>query len=1500
MRLDKTHARPQVPAPRGTRRGTIIVLALAVLAIISIAALSYVSIVRIDRSSTAAVASSVNYHLQVESVQSYIGALLTADLFGGAIVTNTVPKFDGNGNPIWPRAFQDGETWDYPHADLDWVANPEFYSKSGGFKYDPNHTNMFRRIARPEDAWLASPEPRWQQNLANTSVWPQVSNIRSALTWYPVDSTTDTGFWVRGDGRFVDLREWFDKKVDGRGNPRLDLLGLPTTPAEFRGEFIGPEGGIWNPANSGDELLSTAVFDLQMADLGEDAPPGMLTNIDQRLWADTNGDLRPDARWTQMPELLGNLYGLNWVVAVRITDASGLANINAHLEFPYTADILRMGTGQTPADFDLFGLLAEGANSSDFDAPVSTAQLPFQFRDHLENTLGISMNMVNQINAAEDQYEVQPYTGWSFGQPLTRDQRRGHYDHIGNAPDRSNIGAANYYRDTDLIDLNIYWGTNSSALSRIEERLDGPENGGFLPGPNGTGDFGVMRSAETSDARHFDGPLGSGQPSSDRLYLDTRRLLTTRSGEGLFSPIPVANRYHPDFLAGSLNEKVILPRLIATADAGKLTNPEMMSVLSATAFALLPEASQHPVFADSLADPPDVTDHLAYYGGSVGGPAEMAMNELTTPAAIGSAYAFLRAVALALNIIDASDDEFLGGTTDDAPTVVRVWNQAALTIGLYENGPHATPEELILANTITDDPGVLELNTVFPFGTIHDQTLPEQYLGTRQEGVTMVGLERQPFLTEAVCFVAYNNGKTLELSGGPDIGGTPSDNVELNTGDAANFMGALIGIEVANPWPDPIDVTNFRLELTGQFDDIAPTEGRRISIDLGHVDPELDKTIAPGSRTMFWIPLGQPGAVGADGQVPNPDAAWDVLVDTWRGINPATHEDSTVPPAAVTVFDGDYFEVPDYSPISANMAKVPQLLHELVAGVGGTVSRDSATVLLIRKGGTWGGAGTGTGQFDLLIDRMSGPDNLGGADPVFPVSGLSDQGVGQQFVSDSLCAEGAPPPVGGFRLAFTSALHRPDGRGPGSPQGFPAYVLEDRAQNTVLPETTSTPQGFAWHINPGTCPPIGEGAALDLIAFANTALDDTPKQDFQMPAGAPALPGFQLFVPDAPLKTKADLLMVSAFAHMYYNTQTAPPPLTPFDKRWVLDAWDTDRVRNFTESGDPSPRGAWFTLSEQLARPSSLLYMQAANFANPYVGVLDPTRDMLGDTTLQWPDNRAPEVYGVPPALRLLDCFEVIDPISDLVEGRININSAGHRVLRHIPFMAPSQPIISSAGSTLNADPGYPGTRVLAVERHRDRIDFSGAQTSPWQDTNLQQFRNTNQVGPGANQARGFITAAELANNDVFQAVPALIQPGTGRFATLGADSVANDGLPLESYFNGGTPPFDEQAFGDLTYNPIDDPAERTAIYRAMSNIVTSRSDIFFATFIIRGYDPASIDGIEIDAEFGGNAEAAMDSEEFLPTYESRWLAVYDRSGVRIATDRPKLLKLIELPPARP
>jgi hypothetical protein len=322
---------------------------------------------------------------------------------------------------------------------------------------------------------------------------------------------------------------------------------------------------------------------------------------------------------------------------------------------------------------------------------------------------------------------------------------------------------------------------------------------------------------------------------------------------------------------------------------------------------------------------------------------------------------------------------------------------------------------------------------------------------------------------------------------------------------------------------------------------------------------------------------------------------------------------------------------------------------------------------------------------------------------------------------------------------------------------------------------------------------------------------------------------------------------------------------------------------------------------------------------NPYLGVLDPSRFLPTDPTTVFTEAGffRDDSLAIPLALRVFDCFEALEHPDALAQGRININTAPERVLQLLPHMAPTD---ASALSPLTAT----NERVAMMLQYRDAWDPDFGVEPSWTsyrsgtilqlgqnafggsaDANVirrhDQSHQPGLFGPNVQYpfSRGFATAGELAFLDTWEDTGVLNTFGItkGFLSPVGADATDNGADDVARRLFEGD-------LGTEVDGVIDDPEERLALYRAVSNIVSSRSDVYGAWFILRGYDPKLIEATVVDSALAPDdlARTAMDNPDtpFLPAYESRWFVIFDRSNCRTPTDRPRVLLKAQLPSSRP
>lgn len=1575
------------------RRGSMIVLAIGVLAVLAIVALSYTAAVRVERTGVQAYTARIDSSRQVDAVMGEIQAVLTADLFGNKQVDSNTPRLLnpsaalGLLTTVWPRMFEDGEFFDMPGVDnarrnfLPYTFNDEplgavpspgsvLTIETTGSRYEP--------ALSQDDAWLSATEPVNGAGQVNQpwDTWPTITNLRSTYRWSSVEpGSTDPGdyAWVRGDGKFADLAQFFlteeADRVD-RGDPDADLTVFSDPDS---GEFNGPELGV-----------NQQVFDMQMSMLREfydgDNPdidePLPLEVSDERFWADADGDLRPDSRW-QVLEAMGDLQGLKWVVATRIIDNSSMVNVNTALDFgqidptvtapndPYQ----EVAAGRTPADVDLLRLLRSAGFEADlvtpaaeswgdlvgdpdnWDMPESASpQSTLQYggatglydaifqKQHVESQLRLP-DVVNSWDIDYDNNVSTPdYDAFLLFRPLDRYERDRQFGQPGQS-------FGTLYGIENEVDLRAFWGVNrEDTLSELEQRLDA----GYLPRQREPGDFpgeydaktgaqlvqGPLRSADrqrhsrglTFTERDADGAVVNDQlalrPTFEEIRDDLRRHLTTVSGQSYLSPVPVINDAIEPAGAPPVDRLVYADRAVnlkvsfsdfaalETPGAVESATPDAVArAFEAFTWALAPLATHIPVAANLT---PGVVGTGAapasyHYGGGLGtnNPTSSIANTGGTP--VAASYAVLRAASLAVNLADAIDRSTLPlsatDPTRDSPTIARLYPQAI------------SRPSLILSSATElafQDGGMPVLTTRFSHGDIPDASLPEQYVGQTAAGVTLVGLDRQPFLREVASFAAYRDNLLEDASVAP-VPVAFDDQIDPN--DPDEQIGSIIAFELGNPWPEAIDVRDYVLRLA--VNDGSNTNS--LTLTLATVGSTV---INPGSYSVFYVYSGSVTGPGA--------ADWPAVLGDWQG-EVTTRAAGATSLVAIDAGGGAvaFENAPGGSVMfqtwGANARPVALLFYDSVDDV------DDPRV---------------------LVDRMSPPAVTASFPAILSatqtISGsIGSDGTGRVAVSSSFTRRIRPPTVGAA------------GAPPADVRigGFPAYIIERPEDGNDITAAGSGIQTTYWPV--GTGEQSGPTDVVNVTEPGNN-LGPGPVAGGDVAKGhLPGMPSIQLFAPNRVLDTVGDLAMVSAFTHMYvHNADDAPTA------GWtVADAADVPP----TTTGI-SEAGRWVTIGEQLggdmhftydAQPVNLIDTLNASNSNPYLGVLDPTRFTLsafgGDLS---PVTDLPDSMSIPLAARVFDCFDAVATSrrgATLAQGRINVNTAPLRALRMIPFMTPEQtiqspetpPIFDGSMAGLldpmgSQDPTYLAQLQANLDRaglvawYRDAKLLNETVVNRSFTLNISGLRS---VGIANGPMNGLVAAGELAllsdwdtsNTEAPTPVDPAIPAGVAaHFGELGQqidpalNTRRNTGVAepplIASAVTGIVPPhvvvgagrvdgvldrypnaiMPVDALVSANLDPIDDAEERTAVYRAMSNIVSTRSDVYTAWFVIRGYDPDRIASITLPADFN---VAEPDSEDLnaimnqlKPTHESRWLAVFDRSNVRLPTDRPKILLLTRLP----
>lgn len=1598
MKTNHSHARTR---QRNQQRGTVILLALAVLAVLSLVGVTYITIVRVDRDSAVATTKQQDFDRQVAVVIGRMRDILTADLFGNKNVPRTLKPGPLN-DSFYPKFMEDGEYSDYPSTHIFRSGiNANSFGTARDARLDPQRGTTDTRaatvIAPVDDAWLASTEPIWDRNsINNTDRWRQITNLRATYEW------SDAGQeWRRMDGRFVDLAQWFLNPIDGRANTSLNLLA-------FGGDINGTGGGrapigplaalAINPVTS-QITNNTAVYNRQIAELDQifGGNDRTLTGADERLWTDTDGDLRADARWTQLEEL-GNLYDRQWLVAARIIDASALVNFNTAIEFPHRGFLAQgpdadvpsgsvspprkaadlMGTGVTPADVDLYRLLTYNHGASNpsvyilpgTGTPGSTGSLELNniatgssFANHLEEGLDIDRILLTlndlDINPTEPavtnpihEYfnEGAGYRWQALGgsqNPLSRAQRQALYRYATGSATNRRIQTGQLYSARELLDLRAFWGTNNRAVtSKFEQYIDGPESAGLLPSAAGAPvALGPLRAGEDPlQVRSFD----SQTPNLEQLFFDRRKHLTPVNGVAAFSPVPALNNTPGNITTGAPAAKINFNQLAAFAteyseatrrlddgnapperltDARTLLNQSAQDIFSAFSWAIMPYATDKVLSRELTAN---VADYNAHYGGGTNGtvqrlftaPAVDSTIEAIRPDDVRASYALWKALSLTVNLIDAVDTNFAATpSATEIPTAIRFFPG---------NGPNQPLIPQAGDSSLSLDPALRH-------GNLNITSLDARLVGGSGPdlgGITVIGLDRQPFLTEVATFAVYEAEGSMLFRGQNFIPGGTS--ATLDADDPTIEVGSIIAVELGNPWPDEINVSDYYIHIQSETD---RDNDNSIQLHLADGTPTIP---AGGSRVFFY-------ATRSFG-----DDQWDAIVDLWEqtvtdelavtNAAPPFRLNNARPIGTITDEDARTSDTSEIlrlkDPADFNDGTRRIIFKDLADHAYTAAGNASTIAVQLRRQVRINRTAPFNQLQDILVDRLAQGSDADRPDKFF--GALSPDNTANN--TNELSSVEANNIFGGrlglpddnqprfvpfiFRAAVHGSIRRPKALKVPNQGTFP-YVFERPADNLlevypsnadlIDPDVNAEPYSQVAVLRPTTLLPRQTQGSI-IVDDQNppfppefvTETNGNLARKLNIFDSAETLltyPNIQLFVPDRPFDTVADLHLISSIAHLHIHHRNDNPRTDPGPRLSSQNnRFSTARMPfNRTVDGQTA---AWFTFSEQLGWDANFYADTANSKPNPYALTLDPTRYVpAGDlSNPQTAGNSAPlsPINAVPLALRVFDCFEAIDLPGFLAQGRVNINTAPLEVLQTLPLIDPFNDL-PTTNPVLSAN--TPFSRGDLIAAYRDQTTLGSGL-----NFTVNRGRTLNASNLRTDELPRIAVPGELAimgvwdTTDRFNPAPNTNQ-GTflevAAAPSFGAGTNSADSPPFELWSDGFSPngdpynPTDNLAYANTDLNPKGDAEERLALYRAVSNIVSTRSDVFMATFVLRAYDPDVVESIETDGSLNGALDAMAD-DRFRPDYETRWLVVFDRSNVRSPLDRPRVLLQVQLPPATP
>jgi len=1516
------------------RRGSVIILAVAVLAVLAISAASYVTITRLDRSSAASYSRQTGFLQQRDAVVGHLRGLVAADFFSNKVVDGSTPR-QRAGRDIWPRRFEDGEHWDAPSAMTLVSANR--------FSFDTRTTEQQKRgdqvsvkarldwapdlgvdgmfaPAWPDDAWLASAEPFDLDPAAaddGWDTWPQITNLRSEYRWNDQDQ-----WWERSDGRYVDLANFFrSEEADrlNRGDPGADLTVLDEDALGF----------AINEVTNVRVMIDQPVYHLQMNHMEEarqtgdyasfDADPFTIEDapyeqVDTRMWADADGDGRPDSRWQEL-DALGSSKGLRWLVAARTIDASSMVNANVNIEWGDTGDANSVGAGITPADIDLRRLIETASRDTDaaFGGEPSLrhpdinnlgqSDFAAHFNEHLLRGLNLGA-LSSDPNADKESallWEIDnraisenedPFRAWTMAfdnrmvdtwatdggafEPnnltnpkyTTRAQRDAYYNFFGSSPNNSPLQFRNGYgwKDNER-ELRAFWGFNDpSAVTPLEQRFDGPQNNPVsrLPGSTSNppypdnGSLGPMRSAEDLDApRTFDnaadlpGLTGGTYTQRDKV----RRI--ENDARRLLTTYNGSGFVSPQ-PGWSLNDdgdKLFLGAVPEPLDERGMRR-FLSKAMGSFMWALAPLAGDRPVMRAGNAGNPinlaEVIDSRAHYGGWQFGPAAAA-EAGTAPGPPGPGTG-----------PGPGPAPTPGAPTGLSGAFVALRTSAALAVNLAD----AIDDE-------DDEPTPTIMRVLKNYQV--EQTL---------NGGAVTGRPLPP--------VAVRGDRLIEV--GVDFA---HGNLPIGLGGQYSSLDALPAdtANVPELWfPSSNDMVVVGLDRQP----FLRAVGSLVMYGgLGTIDPPatvpvgvtVEKNQTFGAAWLVAIDIGNPWPTDInlnDYTVVLSDGANAVEIELRGSLGPGENGVFYAEKVEFTVFQTAWDEVingasgwEDQLPVTPEppLATPADSLFDLAPGM-------APTVLLRRE----------VDGVNVLLDRLTLPDPMG---KPFPFGASGDQNFDPTdpgsapsgIVIDSVDIAAGNRDGEDYLVGFVdgATLFRPTDAPPTTP-GFPAYVIERSAENSfaVLDDPDLT--RFAVF--------VGDEGGEDFNTLTVTGPHNENLGD-STGAFPDFTPSFQLFVPDGPLLSPSELLQLCSYAHTYRGVGGT--------------TFGVDDNREAGVSGTASP---WTTISEQLGADQALAYngsmaLGTANH-NPFFGALDFSRGIIAsndaDIALDWSGagiapNDVPQELRVPLAVRVLDAFETLGSMGPLAQGRININTAPDRVLRVLPLVDPREgPDYRATYPDLG---GWSTTEAAALGRINSLLDYRESRTTYRSPIDGATLNDTPEritqpgmdglrapEGTNGQPAQSFVSLGELA----------ILHPwerGTGEptaplesgFAEVGFDGPNMN--PISGSANVAIDIRPSEFDGD------DDLEERLALVRAISAVTSTRSDVFITWFVIRGYSPAAIEAIPVPADADEDEKAEL-LNQLEPAHESRWLVVLDRSNVRKPTDRPEIILLTQLPPTSP
>jgi|GEM_PF-4245642 len=1272
-------------------------------------------------------------------------------------------------------------------------------------------------------------------------------------------------------------------------------------------------------------------------------------------WADADGDGYFDSRWQELVDItvagsprrvVPNEGQLRWFVAPRIVDLSSRVNVNTARGIlqPLASGMGADGAptngdrlGASPADIALFRLLTLENNWAMFDEFYDSAIQPgggaedySDYNDYsVAKSLGTQGYWAGRRVLRGEQPPAGPLTPGIDPQPAS--DRRGEYAlarYGGGTPLRTDVDGV--YRDhsfglEDLSDLLAFNGLNNPlSLSSLERATGGRD----VSGPN----FGPLRD---NRSLQWERSLTDSDAALALRHTSVRKDLTTLSGGiprvpwrvRFPSASPTAFELFTSFSAlpdstvaldpSSENPVVIqdgyrlltlgapsdLPTGGSVAEAEARLRRNAHPLMRTYGNALMPAASEPGAWSAGDWE-------STFYG-------------------FDPLFALRTSAHMVANMVDAFDG-------DDIPSAYTLLVQG-------DSSTRATVESDPTAMSVFPWWSEPEPGTSTP-GVSGRLDMGEERLATATDNrgvvaMNVYGLEVHPFITQVSLYNIFTDapeaagGDAEYMDPGPGGGGTifapgggASNNpvtIDFDTDPASNddFVGQLFAVQLTNPYTTDIVVRDNQFYV--RFGELGgPTTSPALADGL---EVPAGTRIPAGESVVFYAQTdGLPTrASDVAAFVPVTTAQ----VQSWVNLQ----------------FTGD----PNLDAIefATSMVGVGDFLGSIAGAVAGDADANREVTLWTRLNRDGGEVS------DVLLDRLYDPADLS-ARPTLdrrPPAVNTDIDLTTAGPEDMTPADAIDNT--GFSLVTWATIARPTGT-VDAPQGaLPAYILEKpfndsgASFNQVATDNLMLPA------------PPSPGASLDRGNFVGggpgrlVSAERYLADIFSSPAGST---GMMAQIPTDIALQAGDIDPMTphqhryviqssdqrdglAFSDLYVNpfrndnrgqlnvSSTSPDVrmLRPGDFLGMPAVGPVQMPASFNGGVDPLDLD-WFTTGELLTLALGFDVAPPTGSGLFYPGLPEDTFDLLdrGHLSLDLP---APYVdldgsgdfssgderrgLGIPHAMAVTSNITTLDvPINTRtpIAGVVNLNTATEAVASVLPGLTPTyestiDPSLSdwfTDGANILHD--HQSDVAAGIRSYRDR---SGARTrrgtttvtpfyesSSWGDSDPQELDDRRAVTgiDGLREDTGFLSVGEMLAADTLPTGGGLgsssSYPRPHMIRRLGQDqlSLSIDGVDSVRYTAGGavdvltgTAGFDDGV--------VDDYDEQLALFNGVANTVSVRSDVYAVWFVMHGYAREDVEGLRPE-------------DPMTPSVARRYLMVVDRSNVRRAGDKPRVLLFDELP----